>query len=126
MGVRNRVGIWLSYRPARLHSLCGIGFLESILGHLKSLKILALAIRYDNPIPTRFLARMKTTNKYQAYSKRSTTIHIKTTQCALFVYLFIFLFVRSYLIGARCWVTKTNTQPSWDKKEKVNVNLVLM
>ncbi len=34
----------------------GIGSLESILGLLKSLKIRALAGRYDNPIPTRFLA----------------------------------------------------------------------
>jgi hypothetical protein len=42
---RNRVGIWLSYRPAaRLHSTQhgGIGSLESILGLLKSLKIRAL------------------------------------------------------------------------------------
>jgi hypothetical protein len=37
MGARNRVGIGLSYRTARLHS--GIGSLESILGLLKSLKI---------------------------------------------------------------------------------------
>jgi hypothetical protein len=34
----------------------GIGSLASILGLLKSLKIRALAGRYDNPIPTRFLA----------------------------------------------------------------------
>jgi hypothetical protein len=42
---RNRVGIWLSYRPAaRLHSTQHgvIGSLESILGLLKSLKIQAL------------------------------------------------------------------------------------
>jgi hypothetical protein len=35
IGARNRVGIGLSYRPAMLHSLA-IGFLESILGLLKS------------------------------------------------------------------------------------------
>ncbi len=38
MGARNRVGIGLSYRPARLHSL---DELESTLGLLKSLKIRA-------------------------------------------------------------------------------------
>jgi hypothetical protein len=37
MGARNRVGIGLSYRPARLHRLS-----ESIPGLLKSLKIRAL------------------------------------------------------------------------------------
>ena len=35
MGARNRIGIGLSYRPARLHRLAG---------------------RYDNAVPTRFLA----------------------------------------------------------------------
>jgi hypothetical protein len=35
MGARNRVGIGLSYRPARL----GIDYLKSIPGLLKSLKI---------------------------------------------------------------------------------------
>jgi hypothetical protein len=39
MGARNRVGIRLSYRPARLHSLAELVSLESILGLLKSLKI---------------------------------------------------------------------------------------
>jgi len=46
MGARNRVGMWLSYRPARLHRLAElipIDSLESILGHLKSLKITSLA-----------------------------------------------------------------------------------
>ncbi len=43
-GARNRVGIGLSFRPARLHNTQpgGIGFLESILGLLKRLKIRAL------------------------------------------------------------------------------------
>jgi hypothetical protein len=41
MGARNRVGIWLSYRPARLHRLA-----ESILGLLENIKIRALAVRY--------------------------------------------------------------------------------
>ncbi len=41
MGARNRVGIGLSYRSARLHNIhpCGIGSFESML--LKSLKIRA-------------------------------------------------------------------------------------
>jgi hypothetical protein len=45
MGARNRVGTWLSYRPAKLHSSQpgGTGYLESILGLLKSLKIPALS-----------------------------------------------------------------------------------
>jgi hypothetical protein len=51
MGPRNRVGIGLAYRPAKLHRLA-----ESIPGLLKSLKIPFLAGRYDNPIPIRFLA----------------------------------------------------------------------
>jgi hypothetical protein len=42
MWARNREGIGFSYRPVRLHTACGIGFLESILGLLKSLKLLAL------------------------------------------------------------------------------------
>jgi hypothetical protein len=50
IGPRNRVGIWLAYRPAKLHRL-----VESISGLLKSLKISSLAGRYDNPIPTQFL-----------------------------------------------------------------------
>jgi hypothetical protein len=41
MGARNRVGIGLSYWPARLHSLVELVSLESILGLLKSLKIRA-------------------------------------------------------------------------------------
>jgi hypothetical protein len=57
MRARNRVGIGLSYRPARLHTQPEeIGSLESIPGLLKSFKIRALAGRYDNPFPTRFLA----------------------------------------------------------------------
>jgi hypothetical protein len=40
-GARNRVGIGLLYGPA---SPGGIGFLESILGLLKSLKILSLFV----------------------------------------------------------------------------------
>jgi hypothetical protein len=36
IGARNRVGIGLSYRPARLHSLAEFGSLESILRLLKS------------------------------------------------------------------------------------------
>ncbi len=39
MGARNRVGMGLSYRPARLHSREELVPLESILGLLKSLKI---------------------------------------------------------------------------------------
>jgi hypothetical protein len=38
MEVRNRVGIGMSYRPARLHRLAELVTLESILGLLKSLK----------------------------------------------------------------------------------------
>jgi hypothetical protein len=40
MGARNRIGIGLSYRPARLQA-GGIDSLESIPGLLKSLKIRA-------------------------------------------------------------------------------------
>ncbi len=43
MRARNRVGIGLSYRPARLHTALRIGSLESIFGLLKSLKIRAQA-----------------------------------------------------------------------------------
>jgi hypothetical protein len=42
MGARNRVGIGLSYRPARLHRADGINPLESIPGLHKRLKIRAL------------------------------------------------------------------------------------
>jgi hypothetical protein len=51
MEAGNRVGMGLSYRPARLHRLA-----ESIPGLLRSLKIPTRAGRYDNPTPTRFLA----------------------------------------------------------------------
>ncbi len=37
----------------------GIDYLEKIPELLKSLKILALAARYDNPIPSRFLYRSR-------------------------------------------------------------------
>ncbi len=42
MGARNRGGIGLSYRPARLHRLDGIHSLESIPGLHKRLKLRAL------------------------------------------------------------------------------------
>jgi hypothetical protein len=45
MGARNRVGIGLSYRPARLHRLAA---LESIPGILKNLKIWALNISVND------------------------------------------------------------------------------
>jgi hypothetical protein len=45
MGVRNRVGIGLSYRPARLHRLAESTPWELIPGLLKSLKIRALFSR---------------------------------------------------------------------------------
>jgi hypothetical protein len=54
MGARNRVGIGLS--PARLHSTQagGISSLKSILGLLKSLKILSITennlFKFDFPI----------------------------------------------------------------------------
>jgi hypothetical protein len=52
MGERNRVGIELSYRPARLHVHTtqpgGIGSLESILGLSKSLKIRGLSVSVWN------------------------------------------------------------------------------
>ncbi len=91
MGPRNRVGIGLAYRPAKLHRpaesipvpeiidpifaktsskrsfslienerfglvVVKTGSINSGTGLLKSLKIPFLAGRYDNPIPTRFLA----------------------------------------------------------------------
>ncbi len=47
LGARNRVGIVLSYRPARLHTQPGgIGSMESILGLLKSFKLWALFSLY--------------------------------------------------------------------------------
>ncbi len=47
MGARNRVGIGLSYRPARLHRLA-----ESIPGFLKSLKIPSLmSFAKTSPVP---------------------------------------------------------------------------
>ncbi len=42
MGARNRVGIGLSYRPARLYSLAELVPWNRFLGPLKSLKIRAL------------------------------------------------------------------------------------
>jgi hypothetical protein len=44
MGARNRVGIGLLYRAARLHIVGGIGSLESILGLLISLNIRATKV----------------------------------------------------------------------------------
>jgi hypothetical protein len=49
MGASKRLGMGLSYRPARLHRLA-----ESIPGLLRSLQKQSLAGWYDNP--TRFLA----------------------------------------------------------------------
>jgi hypothetical protein len=45
MGARNRVGIGLSYRPARLHRLAKSVPSNRFLGLLKSLKIPALCFR---------------------------------------------------------------------------------
>ncbi len=56
MGARNRVGIGLSYRPTRLHSLAELVHWNRFLGSLKVKKKFGLAGRYDNTIPTRFLA----------------------------------------------------------------------
>ena len=88
---RNRVGIGLSYRPARLRRLA-----ESIPRLLKSLKIPPLAVRYDNPIKTRFLAPIDCSKitaqapfpfhlQPPSFSSYSTiTSHLRT----LFPYLF--------------------------------------
>jgi hypothetical protein len=55
MGARKRVGIGLSYRPARLHRLAG-RYVKSVpIAAIDCYKIPALAGRYDNPISTRFL-----------------------------------------------------------------------
>jgi hypothetical protein len=80
MGARNRVGIGLSYRPARLHRR-GIDSLESIPGLLKSLKIRALVgRRYDNPTPTRFLAPIDSSKiSAQVLGRGSTGIPKKYT-----------------------------------------------
>jgi hypothetical protein len=51
MKASNRLGMGLSYWPARLYRLA-----ESIPGLLRSLKIPSLAGWYDHPTPTRFLA----------------------------------------------------------------------
>ncbi len=48
MGARNRLGIGLSYRPARLHSLAEFVPWNQFLGSLKSLKIRAL---FSRPFP---------------------------------------------------------------------------
>jgi hypothetical protein len=66
MEASNRLGMGLSYRPARLHRLA-----ESIPGLLRSLKIPSLAGRCDNPIPNKkniptwFLASHKNCSKFQ-------------------------------------------------------------
>jgi hypothetical protein len=67
----------LSYRPAMPgYTAWGIGSLESILGLLKSLKIRALAGRYDNPIPTRFLV------PHRLFKNSSTGIERTMLWCA--------------------------------------------
>ncbi len=55
MRARNPVGIGLSYRPARLHSLAELVPWNRFLCSLKVYKFGALAGLCDNPIPTRFL-----------------------------------------------------------------------
>ncbi len=49
MGVRNRVGIGFSYRPARLHSLAELNPWNRFLGSFKSLEIRALHRFYSTP-----------------------------------------------------------------------------
>jgi hypothetical protein len=59
MSARNQVGKGMSYRPASLCSLptqFQTRFLELIPLPIVVLKFSTLAGRYDNPIPTRFLA----------------------------------------------------------------------
>ncbi len=55
-GARNRIWIGVVLPTCQTTQPGGIGSWESILGLLKSSKIQALASRYDNPVPTRFLA----------------------------------------------------------------------
>jgi hypothetical protein len=54
LGTDIGVGLFVPARQATQPG--GIGSLESILGLFKSLTILAMAGKYDNIIPTRFLA----------------------------------------------------------------------
>jgi hypothetical protein len=63
LGAVNLLGIELSYLPVKLHRLA-----ESIPRLPKSIKLLSLAGRKDNPIPTRFLAPIdcsKTTFRFK-------------------------------------------------------------
>jgi hypothetical protein len=55
MGARHRGGLGFSYRPARLHRLVEFIPWNQFRAH-KHLKVRALAGRYDNHIPPRFLA----------------------------------------------------------------------
>ncbi len=70
MGARNRVGIGLSYRPARLHRLAEIYSLESILGLLKSKKIRALIGQCRNPI------QHENWRKWKDYIKKKDNVFI--------------------------------------------------
>jgi hypothetical protein len=80
---RNRVGIGLSYRSAAGYTAWQNWFLGiDLLGFSKSLKMPALACRYDNPIPTWVLARIdclkipaqttaETTQAYSIYTQQA-------------------------------------------------------
>jgi hypothetical protein len=82
MGARNRVGIRVVV-PARQATLAsGINSSEPIPGLLKSLKIRALAGRYDNSIPARFLApidclKIPTLTKMGTFLAESRRLHLQ-------------------------------------------------
>jgi hypothetical protein len=67
MGARNRIGIGLSYRPARLHRLAELIPWNRFLGSLKVKKIRAVLRR---PAPTGiYIAHLPIPNKKYALGK---------------------------------------------------------
>jgi hypothetical protein len=95
MRARNRVGIGLSYRPARLHSLAEFGSLESILRLLKSLKIRALLTPTHRQVAMTLLLICLSSNLLLFLSS-SGSLYILHLSSLLSILLFIFLVSKSF------------------------------
>ncbi len=84
MGARNRVGIGLSYRPARLHSLAELVPWNLYLGLLKSLKIRA-PIHRKQPAYGALLSSHPHMHIFSAQSDKGTFNTNRFLECLLFI-----------------------------------------
>ena len=76
MGARNRVGIGLSYRPARLQRLAELVHWNRFLGSLKVKNSDSGGPLYDNPIPAWFIAPNRLFKNSSTASRKEKVCYI--------------------------------------------------